>query len=230
MTFEELRAEYNTPKEQGGLIGPRILGEVDRAVNTLIKNYDPQIYGGVSDWRDGQKELVQGIVTDLLLREGQLDYIFAQAMSLDDFRALLFFQAKRYLARRRRRTVIDNLLDRCKQILSEPRFAPTGRDPVRYRLADTDPEVRDAREAELIDVARYASVIPRTPFAGSERAPMVYSRENLRKLLVVVADRLPCTFSKHDLQRVFELLLTDWVPSFLEGVEEDRALAEELTP
>lgn len=229
MSLEELRAEYETPASQGGIIGPKILNEVTRAVGILTKRYDPQIYAGVADWRDGVDDVVQGVVTDLLLGEGQLDYIFGQATTLDDFRGLLFFQTKRFLARGRRRTVIDNLLDRCREILGQQPFESMAGSPIRYRLGQATEDCQPSDD-ELVAAARYARGVPRIAYSASERAPIVYSRDNLTKLLVIVGGHLPCPFSVRHLHQVLEILLTDWIPSFLEEVEEVRVPTAELGP
>jgi len=229
LSLGELRAEYEMPAAQGGIIGPKILNEVTRAVGILTKRYDPQIYAGVADWRDGVDDVVQGVVTDLLLGEGQLDYIFGQATTLDDFRGLLFFQTKRFLARGRRRTVIDNLLDRCKDILAQPPFESIAGRPIRYSLGQ-DPEDCQPSDSELVAAATYSRGVPRITYNASERAPIVYSRENLTKLLVIVGHNLRCPFSVRHLHLVLESLLTDWIPSFLEEVEEVPVPTAELGP
>jgi DNA-binding NarL/FixJ family response regulator len=43
----------------------------------------------------------------------------------------------------------------------------------------------------------------------------VYSESSLRTILTVLADAVPCAVAAGDLDRVFSLLLTSWLPSFL---------------
>src|SRR5438128_2873924 len=109
MTLPEFREEYESVR-----IGPKILAYVQEVVSGIVRGgrYDPQIYAGSANWGDAEDDVLQGVVTEILIQEGQLDFLMATAATLDDFRNLLTRQVRRYLARRRRRSVIDNLLDR----------------------------------------------------------------------------------------------------------------------
>ena len=228
MSLEDLRGEYVSTER----IGPKILNEVRRVVHGLIRRYNPEIYGGAANWEDAEEDVVQGVVTELLLAEGQLDYLMTTCTHMEDFDRLLARQVRRYLARGRRRNVIDNLLDRAKEILASDPFETNRRgDRPVYRLVGRPAAERDPTEEELNRVARTAALVPRVPFAGAERAPIVYSKEHLARLLLAVAEGLPCTFSRPDLQRILELALTDWVAGLLTELEEVRAVpASALTP
>src|SRR5260370_6664343 len=111
MTLVELREEYRSVR-----IGEKILEEVRQTVHQVCRRYDPQIYGGAASWDDAEGDLVQSVVLDLLIGEGQLDYLMATAVEIGDFQNLLKYQVRRYIARKRRRTVIDNVIDRAKAI------------------------------------------------------------------------------------------------------------------
>lgn len=224
VSLEQLREEYRT-----GRIGRLILDEVTRVVLQVVRSYDPQIYGGAASWEDAGEDIVQAVVVDLLLGEGQLDYIMATAARMEDWTRLLRFQVKRYLARQRRRSVIDNLLDRAKPLLGEASFQDLS-SPRRYRLADANLEDRPATDAELSAAARSAALIPRTPFTAGERAPVVYSEANLRRLLVAVAGSLPVPFTLSDLGKILEMVLTDWVASFLYEIDEPQEPEITLSP
>src|ERR1700737_1438512 len=108
MTWTELLHEYESER-----IGVGILELVTKGVGKVGREgYDPQIYGRVVRWEDGIEDVVQEVVVRLLLDEGQLDYIMAVSRDEGDFQRLLQWQIRRFLARRRQRTIIDNLLDR----------------------------------------------------------------------------------------------------------------------
>lgn len=220
MTLGELRQEYASVR-----IGPVILQEVRRVVAGLIRQYDPQVYAGAADWVDVEDDIVQSVVVDLLLAEGQLDYLMAVSKELRDFRSLLRYQVKRYLARQRRRSIIDNLLDRAKVVLAGSPFSRVGEGISQvFHLDDAEVERRSPTEEELWSAARSVAMIARAPVGSSDRAPQVYTTENLTALLRGVARSLPCTFSLQDLDKILRLLLTDWVASFLYDFEEARGL------
>ena len=98
-------------------IGPVILGLIQSLTANVTRTYDPTVYAGVASWQDGLEDLVHDVIVDRLLAEGQLDYAIDIATTPEALRALLTRQIKRTLARRRRRTVVDNLLDRVRHIL-----------------------------------------------------------------------------------------------------------------
>lgn len=222
-TLDQLRDEY---RAEG--IGHVILDEVRRAVHDVARRYDPAIYGGSASWNDAEEDVVQGVVVDLLLAEGQLDYIMATALTLDDFRNLLRFQVRRYLARNRRRTVVDNLLDRAKGLLGKPPYEEVA--PGRYGLpGNADP--RPSTDAELQAAARAAALVPRASPAKGDRAPVVYTGDALAALVKAVARSLPAGFSLSELGKILEIVLTDWVASFLFELEEvHRREDERLGP
>src|SRR5436853_4069938 len=227
MTLAELRDEYRSVR-----IGPKILGEVRAVVQRVVRRYDSQVYGRAASWADAEEDIVQSVILYVLLREGQLDYLMSTAQELGEFEALLTFQVRRYLARQRRRTVIDNLLDRAKELLQVDPFATTGTaSAARHGLLGVAVEGRDPTDEELLVAARSAALIPRVRFSGQDRAPVVYARDDLETLLRAVAVALPTSFSLHNLARVFELVLTDWVAGFLYDFEEVQAsVSASLTP
>jgi len=58
-----------------------------------------------------------------------------------------------------------------------------------------------------------------------ERAPVVYSEESLRTVLETAAGSLDCAVRSSDLDRIFRLLLTVWVPSFVKRGEKAVSMA-----
>jgi hypothetical protein len=223
MTLAELRDEYASVR-----IGPKIYAEVGHVVRAVARRHDPNIYAGAASWDDAEEETLHNVIKDVLLLERQLDYLMATALTLDDFKNLLRRQVRRYLARRRQRSVIDNLLDRCKPLLGDESFEHLdGRTGRRYRLRGRPPSSAEPSDEELLAAARSASIVPRVRFTSQERAPVVYSRDSLLVLLKIVANSLPATFAVRDIDKVFRLLLTDWVTSFLMEYEEDQSRLSE---
>lgn len=143
-------AEYS----EGG-IGPRMVAEVTRTARLLAPRYVATVYSEIGNWRHGLDDLVQDVVADALLRDGQAEYIVDQSLDIDEFRRLLAFQVKRVLARRRQRTVIDNLLARARPILNASPFIVAGRhlQPT-YTITGASPEERAATFAELAQTSR----------------------------------------------------------------------------
>ena len=221
-TWSDIQAEYEADR-----VGLEILAEVERAVGLAVRRYDPTIYAKASSWDDARDDLVQDVVVKVLLEEGQLEYLMTVSRGLDDFRALLFRQVRRLLARRRQRSVIDNLLDRSRTVLETAGFDKTRRSGVVvYKLAGADVEARPPAEEEIRRAAVRASLVATTRFRSGERAPEVYSPNALATVLSAVAEVLPCEFALNDLDQILRLTLTDWIPSFLDGDEQSDAVSD----
>ena len=75
MTFADLRREYETVG-----IGESLYGMLTRIAKSVSRRYAPHSYNDNRPWSgEAVADLVQEIVADQLLGEGQLDYIFDNA-------------------------------------------------------------------------------------------------------------------------------------------------------
>ena len=220
--WQDIRAEFSAER-----IGLKILAEVGRAVDLAVRRYDPVIYAKASNWDDAREDLVQDVVLRVLLEDRQLDYLMTVSRGIDDFRALLFRQVRRLLARRRQRSVVDNLLDRMRPHLEGDEFETTTRSGVTvFRAAGAQVEPRRPVDAEIWRAAVRVSLVPTTRFRSGERAPEVYSPAALATVVNAIADSLPCEFGLTDVDRILRLTLTDWIPSFLDGDEESDVVPD----
>jgi len=208
MTWAQLQDEHARVR-----IGPGIIAEIEACTKQVVRRYDPVVYGGVGDWRDGWQDVAQEFVADVLLRQGQLRTIMGLAVSLDHFRRLLRRQLHYLLAQIRRRTVVDNLLDRCKLLLAKEPFqaSPLGRGRVTYAIGEA--EEREPTDAERWKAARLVAAIPTAPLARGERASMVFTTEALEAALRTIAATLPSRFGLSDAGKIFAEALTDWLRS-----------------
>lgn len=213
-------------------IGPVILGLVRSLTATVTRTYDPAVYGNVATWQDGLEDLVHDVIVDRLLAEGQLDYAIDVATTPEAFRAILIRQIKRTLARRRRRTVVDNLLDRARDVLGRDYASREIGGHLRYRRADADPSDRSPTDGELRAATLAALGIPKVASYSDDRAPIVYSTEALEALIRAVFSAITTDVSIADLDTIFRNVLTGWIGSDLVdtrgGASEPEA--SDLTP
>ena len=166
-----IRAEFQT---QG--VGPLMLAEVRRVAASMVGRYNAAVYTDIGNWRHGLDDLVQDVVAVALLRDRQAEYLMRQCVTIDDLDRLLRFQTKRVLARRRNRTVVDNLLDRSRLVLQGPPFQTRTRHlQVTFTLEGSDRADRAATFVELR--GRCASV---TWCTASDGAPSGPSAAGLR--------------------------------------------------
>ncbi len=159
---------------------------------------------------------------DLLIGEGQIDYIFTVADSTEDVRRLLTRNVKRALWRRRSLTVVDRLMGRVREMASQPPFAiePVGAHQWITR-ADEPGDPHTLSDAELRGAAAAAHRVPRLiEREGAERASMVYSPGALRELLHAVIEVTGGVFDR-DLGRIFRILIAAWLPPSLVSDEGD---------
>jgi hypothetical protein len=160
------------------------------------------------------------------------------ARDLGHFRGLIFKQVKRSAGRIKRHdhTVIDNLINRSRRVLSEPPFVvERTAAEMTYRLGSQTVEDRVPTTEEKRRAVVRASVVPkvvpkREPSTGEEHAPLVYSPDGLVAVLTAVADELPTTVTESDLREIFEQVLTDWFPVFLEEERELSTSGGDLSP
>jgi hypothetical protein len=238
VTLEELADEYR----QVG-IGPRILGQVREVVRAVARGYDPTIYGASASWDEGLDDLVQEFGLEVLVGQGQLDYAMLVAADHQHFRRLLARQVRYLLARRRRRTIVDNLIDRAHRLAATPPFRLLGqRSQWSYTLVGKEVVAGRVSEAAARSVAARFAELPIIRAEPMLRAPAVYSEASLRTILAELAAAVPCAVGAGDLDRVLSLLLTSWLPCFLKEAEatvanaaaeglsaEDLAIVEEAT-
>lgn len=215
MTFTELVEEYRTVG-----IGPRIYAETRRIVRAVARSYDPVVYGGASSWEEASEDLVQEFGLEVLVGQGQLDYAITVAADREHFRRLLARQVRHLLARRRRRTIVDNLIDRAHRMVESPPFRTIGR-RAHWSYTLLGKEVVDGQvsDAAARSVASRLAEVPTIRAEPSQRAPAVYSEHSLRIILSEVAEAVTCPVGTADLDRIFSLLLTSWLPSFLKEGE-----------
>ncbi len=223
--FAALHREY-----EAETIGRQIWDLLLEITKSVAHRYPPNVYNQGESWHAGSyEELAQDVAVDLLLAENQIRYIFDIAQGIEDVRRLLVRQVKRALYRRRYPTVVDRLLARARRIASEPPFTIQEVGSQRWvTLSDEPRPFRDLNDAELRSAVGVAHGVPRLIASPrAERASMVYTTPALRELLGLVVGELG-GLSERDLARIFENLLTAWLPSSLgdgEGAEPSAAEA-----
>lgn len=217
MRFSDLRHEYERE-----VIGFSILAEVRRACASRARRYPPAVYARSATWNeDAIDDLVQDVITHRLLGERQLDYLFDVGRTIDAWRALLDRQVRITLARRRVRTVVDNLLDRAKSLFNRDDSIQRSMISKRalYSLRGSGATYLPLTDEVIRRVVEDVRVVPRQAPGREQRAPTVYSKRNLEALLGTVLRHAPGGVTVRDLGRILELVLTDWVPAVLEQDE-----------
>jgi len=212
LTWQDIRREYDAD-----VIGPLILDEARRSVVSVSRHYDPKVYGHTANWADAIDDTVQQLVVDLLIGDGQIDYMMSVSRDMGGFRGLMSLQVRRLLARSRTRTVVDNLIERARDILRQAPFVqhPQGGRQQAYSLPSAQP--RSPSPDDVWRAARRAALVPRVGVGHSDRAPLVYSKPDLRALLIGAADDFGCRFTLSDIDAILRLVLTDFLPRVLES-------------
>jgi hypothetical protein len=223
MTGDELarlRAEH-----EDKFVGDLIYKRVSVLVNRLLSRRNPETYMGNFHGSDARADVVQGFFTDVLIEESQLVYVFGAVDDIDGFDRLIQFQARRYLAKTRVRTVVDNLLERSVNFLRSAKNVEVSKfgDREFFSLATTSGQLALDKEACLSRAVAIARPIPKLASRGDERAPAVYSGEALEQVLSILLETCGEPVGLAELDGFFSSLLTGWKPSFL-------GLSAELDP
>ena len=226
-SYEALRREYERER-----IGPEMLALIRDASASVSHPFPPRVYNAPEGWTsDAIDDLVQDVVTSQLLGAGQLEYIWNVADTLDSVQRLLAFQVRRTLVGRRTRSVVDNLLRRCVEILERAPFVREERGrSFAFRLQSRDVESREATAGELKRLALSVAGLPRRPGTGAQRASPVYSTDVLNAMLVALAAESNTWLTRHDLDSIFRELLTPWLVTTLEANVDTETAASALTP
>ena len=216
--FGELRREYEEER-----IGPLIWALTVELSAMVGRRYRPAEYNQGAPWDEASvEELAQETATDLLIGEGQIDYIFVVADSTEDVRRLLTRNVKRALWRRHSATVVDRLMGRVRRMTSQPPFRVRAEEGQQWITRAGEPGVpRTLASAELRAAAAAAHRVPRLiEREDAERASMAYAPAALREVLLAVIDEAGGVFEA-DLARIFRILLAAWLPASLVSVEGD---------
>ena len=218
MNLSQLRREYEQE-----VIGPGVLREVHRASQARAQKYPPTIYGLSSSWdKEAIEDLVQDVVAHRLLGEFQIDYLFDVARNLSDWRALLDRQVSITLARRRVRTVVDNLLDRAKRALRKNDEVVTSKFSRRtvFTLRGSSQPYQPLTDQQIRRIVEIVRVVPRLRPGRAERSPSLYRKKDFEILLRSVLQEAESGVTVRDLGMIFEEVFTDWLPAVLELDEE----------
>ena len=183
----------------------------------------PAEYNQGAAWDEASvEELAQETAVELLISDGQIDYIFTVASSIQDVRRLLTRNVKRALWRRRSATAVDRLMERVRRTASQPPFSVHSDAGQRWITLTEQPGTpRALNDPELRAAAAAAHRIPRLiEREDAQRASMVYARGALRELLNAVIGVTGGVFES-DLAKILRILLTAWLPASLVSVEGD---------
>lgn len=229
MSFSELEREYRRD-----LVGDGIYERIRQLAERLLKRRDPLIYArGAHDYRDAIDDIVNDFAVDVLLGERQIDYVMTVASSLSDFDRLIQRQLRRYLGRTRVRTVVDNLIDRAVVVLRREPFVIVDGHGIteRYGLTRRSYDLPAVvSEDDLRRAATLAQPIHRSAAEGNERAPRIYDSVALEAVIRILIENVSAPIGRPELDQFLHLVLTPWVPSLLEGLEEDQLVERGLDP
>jgi len=228
MTFEAIRSECD---ELG--MGPLIWQLLVEVAARVSRRYPPDPYNHGEPWsEEAHRDLALEVSLERLLAENQLEYVLSAAGEHpgegreDALARLLAFQVRRVLNHRRNVTVIDRLHSRIKTLVSSEDFSTTahGGDVAVSRPGADAVAVLALNEDELRRGVHLIDSIPRLPSRpDGKRESKVYSAADLAELVGrLVGDFGAVLLS--DIRRILEIALTAWLPTLLQGHEEDYEL------
>lgn len=198
-------------------IGTKWLAEIRAACEQVSRQFDPLVYAVAERmWSPSEiDELIQDVTTTQLLEQAQLEYMLDVAESIDDVRRLLRHQVRRALVGRRRRTVVDRLLTRLRDLLSGPGYETLESvSPPRYQPAGTAMDRSPPSDHLIRTAAARVRLLPVTSSSG-DRAPTVFRSEVLAQALAMSFDATGTSLSLDDLARILREALTSWLPVVL---------------
>ena len=225
MAGDQLR-DLTTEYAREGL-GPLIQSRVQGLVKRRAGRYPAHVYARTGTWDDeALQDVVQDVFAELL--DGHLATIFDYVRTVAGFDVSVRELTRDVLANRKQRTLIDNLIDKAREAITESPFATTGEGAaVRFSLPGLESRTDALSEEEIREAAQRVVVLPRIPMRTVERAPRVYRAETFSTLLQIVAQVARRPVGLTDLRRIFELALTDLAVSELQYIGDARTENED---
>jgi len=198
----------------------KFLKLVEKIVAQTAYRYPIDVYNNNLKWNSETcTEIVQDVYEKRLLDEkcNQLVYIMSEAKSIESIERLLKKQIKQIIVGRARKSPIDNLKRRIRQMADTGEIKMRKLQGVTYIAASTASKVEpiEVRESDLrnaINLARQEPILWGKP--DSQRESKLYTSEGLRRVIAAILSAIPC-ISESDLFRILENLLTPFVPSNL---------------
>jgi hypothetical protein len=223
LTFDDLRAEYD---ENG--IGELIYGLVVELGGAICRKYPEAIYNSGLTWdEDSVADLAQGVVINRFIDEGQLDYIFAEAKTVESVRRLITRQVKRELHRRRITTPIDRLLTRIGGLAAAGHLERIPGALVTYRAAGSSASWTPITPQQENDAAIAAIGIPIIyTRLDTTRESQIYTTPALTAALEAFFSVAPA-LTEQEIRKILEKLLTPWTPTSLVPIDDSREIQED---
>lgn len=169
-------------------------------------------------------DLAQDIYVENLLspQNNQLDYIMVEARTQESIEALLVLQIKRVLRHRRGKNSVDRLIGRVRKLAEQGELAVKEIGPLRW-YSMPEAAVVPLESLSVTEIARAADVARQIPIiwssTTSERETKFYAKAQLLRVLELVLSE-HSSIEEKDLRRIFDILLTPFLPAPLLTVEE----------
>ena len=209
-SFDSLYKEYEKL-----IIGPLIYEEIEQIALKNARTRWSKLssrYNGNVGWRNehGQiqeeefRALAAEVISARLLEEKQIHYIFEHATDIKHFRNLIFKNFQRTLNKRLETTYVDRLLTRITEMQNDSENQwEYAKQTAGYE------ELTDRQIAGIVEKLRDLPQIAENPL--SERASMVYRKQDLKEIVLRVRDEVS-SISKYDFEKILRQLLIGWTP------------------
>lgn len=203
--FTILCREYETVR-----IGSRISNLVLESAVSLLRRRDLTVYAEVAtNPADAALDIAQSFIEKVLLGEGQIDYIFQVSNDSDAVKRLLQHHLRRFLAKQRKRTVVDNLFERCVELLTSSSDFK-GSFESGFQLVGVTDQNTPVKASSVRRAAAIASQIPQLKSTAIHRNPRLFDQPRVRILLGILFKEAVGVITKADLQKFLQDLLTPW--------------------
>lgn len=219
--FHQLEIEHREQR-----IGPLIYDIARRSVERLLSGRDLAVYAEVeTSVSDAALDVTQSFVERVLLGEGQIDYVFTVARDEGAVERIIHHHARRHLARTRKRTVVDNIFGRCLEILADAEHIEVI-EGGGFLVQGSPDRSRRCRREDVRRAASIAALIPRLETTATVKAPRLFDRRGLEKLLEVLFRETRAVVLRSDLQDFLKDLLAPWDFGVLGGDVSDLLLEQ----
>lgn len=212
ITWEALCDEYQ--RTRCGALWRALVVQV---CTRIVGKYAPHIYNDRLAWDQSSiDDIVQDVIINRLLVDGQVDYIVMTASNLNAASGLIGMHVKQVLAQRAAPNQRENVAVRLLAVLAERGELVVSPDGDAYRPRGSRWAPGELTDGALAQAASVIADLPRLPNRGTDRLSPLYTTKVLQDAAEPLWQACSVPLSLNSLRRILDRALTGLTPTLFQ--------------